>query len=135
MEKGDKPNYDLPDLSKIKRNKYPIYSTFEKKKTDGCLDCLPKGRTCEPSFWDILYSGGEKAGYLDERKLDGLHINAFIELMIRKRSCKDCAKIVKKQSKPGKIEHEIIKNASKAGSKDIFCKSQLNKVNKSKKYK
>nr|GEW69747.1 ATPase, F1/V1/A1 complex, alpha/beta subunit, zinc knuckle CX2CX4HX4C [Tanacetum cinerariifolium] len=142
MEKGEKPNYDLPNLSKIKRNKYPIYSTFEKKKTDCYFDCLPKGRTCEPSFWDILYPGGKKVGYLDERKLDGLHINAFIELMMRKRPrnaqwtlglselvafhiesliCKDCTKIVKKQSKPGKIEHEIIKNASKARSKDIFC--------------
>nr|GEW69647.1 ATPase, F1/V1/A1 complex, alpha/beta subunit, zinc knuckle CX2CX4HX4C [Tanacetum cinerariifolium] len=85
MEKGDKPNYDLPDLSKIKRNKYPIYSTFEKKKTDCYLDCLPKGRTCKPSFWEILYPGGKKAEYLDEGKLDGLHINAFIELMMRKR--------------------------------------------------
>nr|GEY44445.1 hypothetical protein [Tanacetum cinerariifolium] len=85
LEKGDKPNYNLPDLSKIKRNKYPIYNTFEKKKTDCYLDCLPKGRTCEPSFWDILYPGGEKAEYLEERKLDGLHINAFIELMMRKR--------------------------------------------------
>nr|GFC18044.1 hypothetical protein [Tanacetum cinerariifolium] len=73
MEKGEKPNYDFPNLSKIKRNKYPIYSTFEKKKTDCYLDCLPKGRTCEPSFWEILYPGGEK------------HINAFIELMMRKR--------------------------------------------------
>nr|GFC71530.1 hypothetical protein [Tanacetum cinerariifolium] len=72
MEKGDKPNYDLPDLSKIKRNTYPIYSTFEKKKTDCYLDCLPKERTCEPSFWDILYPGGEKAKYLEEGKLDGL---------------------------------------------------------------
>nr|GEX54449.1 phospholipase-like protein [Tanacetum cinerariifolium] len=72
MEKGDKPNYDLPDLSKIKRNKYPIYSTFEKKKTNCYLDCLPKGRTCEPSFWEILYPGGEKVEYLNERKLDGL---------------------------------------------------------------
>nr|GEW98896.1 phospholipase-like protein [Tanacetum cinerariifolium] len=44
MEKGDKPNYDLPDLR----------------------------RTCEPSFWDILYPGGEKAEYLEEGKLDGL---------------------------------------------------------------
>nr|GEZ60819.1 putative no exine formation 1 [Tanacetum cinerariifolium] len=85
MEKGDKPNHDLPDLSKIKRNKYPIYSTFEKKKTDCYLDCLPKGRTCEPSFWDILYPGDEKAEYLNKGKLDGLHINAFIELMMRKR--------------------------------------------------
>nr|GEX09232.1 hypothetical protein [Tanacetum cinerariifolium] len=85
MEKGDKPNYDLSNLSKIKRNKYPIYSTFEKKKTDCYLDCLPKGRTCEPSFWEILYPGGEKAEYIDEGKLDGLHINAFIELMMRKR--------------------------------------------------
>nr|GEU67049.1 phospholipase-like protein [Tanacetum cinerariifolium]GEV40525.1 phospholipase-like protein [Tanacetum cinerariifolium] len=85
MEKDDKPNYDLPDLSKIKRNKYPIYSTFEKKNTDCYLDCLPKGRTCEPSFWEILYPGGEKAEYIDEGKLDGLHINAFIELMMRKR--------------------------------------------------
>nr|GFA67758.1 phospholipase-like protein [Tanacetum cinerariifolium] len=90
MEKGDKPNYALPDLSKLKRNKYPIYSKFEKKKTDCYLDCLPKGRTCEPSFWDILYPGGEKAEYLEEEKLDGLrldglHINAFIELMMRKR--------------------------------------------------
>nr|GFB82035.1 hypothetical protein [Tanacetum cinerariifolium] len=57
MEKGDKPNYDLPDLR----------------------------RTCEPSFWEILYPGGEKAKYIDEGKLDGLHINAFIELMMRKR--------------------------------------------------
>nr|GFA08477.1 hypothetical protein [Tanacetum cinerariifolium] len=63
MEKGDKPKYDLPDLSKIKRNKYAIYSTFEKNKTDCYLDCLPKGRTCEPSFWEILYPGGEKAEY------------------------------------------------------------------------
>nr|GEU96447.1 hypothetical protein [Tanacetum cinerariifolium] len=85
MEKGDKPNYDLSDLSKIKRNKYPIYSTFEKKKTNCYLDCLPKGMTCEPSFWEILYPGGEKAEYIDEGKLDGLHINAFIELMMRKR--------------------------------------------------
>nr|GEW61679.1 hypothetical protein [Tanacetum cinerariifolium] len=84
MKKGDKPNYALPDLSKIKRNQYPTYSTFE-KKTDCYLDCLPKGRTCEPSFWDILYPGGEKAEYLEEGKLGGLHINAFIELMIRKR--------------------------------------------------
>nr|GFA25901.1 hypothetical protein [Tanacetum cinerariifolium] len=72
IEKGDKPNYDLPDLSKIKRNKYPIYSTFEKKKTDCYLDCLPKGKTCEPSFWEILYPGGKKAEYIDEGKLDGL---------------------------------------------------------------
>nr|GEX43060.1 hypothetical protein [Tanacetum cinerariifolium] len=50
MEKGDKPNYDFPDLSKIKRNKYPIYSIFEKKKIDCYLECLPKERTCEPSF-------------------------------------------------------------------------------------
>ncbi|GKB78058.1 hypothetical protein Tco_0944953, partial [Tanacetum coccineum] len=72
MEKGDKPNYDLPDFSKIKRKKYPIYSTFEKKKTDCYLDCFPKGMICEPSFWDVLYPGGEKAEYLEERKLDGL---------------------------------------------------------------
>nr|GEW65920.1 hypothetical protein [Tanacetum cinerariifolium]GEX32993.1 hypothetical protein [Tanacetum cinerariifolium] len=79
MEKGDKPNYDLLDLSKIKRNKYPIYSTFEKKKTDCYLDCLPKGRTCEPSFWDILYPGGKKAEYLEERKLDGLSSSVMEE--------------------------------------------------------
>nr|GEU92389.1 phospholipase-like protein [Tanacetum cinerariifolium] len=85
MEKSDKPNYDLPDLSKIKRNKYPIYNTFEKKKTDCYLDCLSKGRTCEPSFWEILYPGDGKAEYIDEGKLDGLHINAFIELIMRKR--------------------------------------------------
>ncbi|GJT75294.1 putative ribonuclease H-like domain-containing protein [Tanacetum coccineum] len=72
MEKGDKPNYELLNLSKIKRNKYPIYSTFEKKKTDCYLDCLHKGITCEPSFWDILYPGGEKAEYLEQGKLDGL---------------------------------------------------------------
>ncbi|GJW30382.1 phospholipase-like protein, partial [Tanacetum coccineum] len=58
LEKGDKPDYALPDLSKIKRKKYPIYSMFEKKKTDCYLDCLPKGP---------------------------YHINAFIELMMRKR--------------------------------------------------
>nr|GEV15642.1 hypothetical protein [Tanacetum cinerariifolium] len=29
--------------------------------------------------------GDEKAEYLEEGKLDGLHINAFIELMMRKR--------------------------------------------------
>ncbi|GJS41506.1 hypothetical protein Tco_0566549 [Tanacetum coccineum] len=85
LEKGDKPDYSLPDLSKIKRKKYPIYSMFEKKKTDCYLDCLPKGLICEPSFWDVLYPGGEKAEYLEEGKLDGLHINAFIELMMRKR--------------------------------------------------
>ncbi|GKE89015.1 hypothetical protein Tco_1566490, partial [Tanacetum coccineum] len=85
LEKGDKPDYALPDLSKIKRKKYPIYSTFEKKKTDCYLDCLPKGLICEPSFWDVLYPGGEKAEYLEEGKLDGLHINAFIELMMRKK--------------------------------------------------
>nr|GEV02905.1 hypothetical protein [Tanacetum cinerariifolium] len=84
-EKGDKPNYALPDLSKIKRNKYPIYSKFEKKKIDCYLDCLPKGVTCEPSFWDTLYPGGVKDEYLEEGKLDGLYINAFIELMMRKR--------------------------------------------------
>nr|GFA27560.1 hypothetical protein [Tanacetum cinerariifolium] len=72
MKKGDKPNYDLPDLSKIKRNKNPIYSTFEKKKTYCYLGCLPKGITCEPSFWDILYPGGEKVEYLEQGKLDGL---------------------------------------------------------------
>ncbi|GKC51337.1 hypothetical protein Tco_1074082 [Tanacetum coccineum] len=55
MEKGDKPNYDFPYLSKIKRKKNPIYSTFEKKKTDCYLDCFPKGMICEPSFWDVLY--------------------------------------------------------------------------------
>nr|GEU39332.1 reverse transcriptase domain-containing protein [Tanacetum cinerariifolium] len=44
MEKGDKPNYNFPDLR----------------------------RTCEPSFWEILYSSGEKAEYIDEGKLDGL---------------------------------------------------------------
>ncbi|GJT52516.1 hypothetical protein Tco_0978673 [Tanacetum coccineum] len=72
LEKGDKPDYALPDLSKIKRKKYPIYSMFEKKKTDCYLDCLPKGLICEPSFWDVLYPGGEKAEYLEEGKLDGL---------------------------------------------------------------
>nr|GFA03131.1 hypothetical protein [Tanacetum cinerariifolium] len=77
MKKGDKPNYDLLDLSKIKRNKYPIYSTFEKKKTNCYLDCLPKGTTCEPSFWDILYPGGKKAEYLEEGKLDGLESIPF----------------------------------------------------------
>nr|GEX12129.1 phospholipase-like protein [Tanacetum cinerariifolium] len=59
--------------------------TFEKKKIDCYLDCLPKGVTCEPSFWDTLYLGGEKAEYLEKGKLDRLHINAFIELMMRKR--------------------------------------------------
>ncbi|GJV14974.1 putative nucleotidyltransferase, ribonuclease H [Tanacetum coccineum] len=78
MEKGDKPNYELPNLSKIKRNKYPIYSTFEKKKTDCYLDCLHKGITCEPSFWDILYPGGEKAEYLEQGKLDGLVNNPYL---------------------------------------------------------
>ncbi|GKA96147.1 hypothetical protein Tco_0818242 [Tanacetum coccineum] len=72
IEKGDKPKYDFLDLSKIKRNKYPIYSTFEKKKTYCYLDCLPKGITCETSFWDILYPGGEKAEYLEQGNLDGL---------------------------------------------------------------
>ncbi|GJY67986.1 hypothetical protein Tco_0470968 [Tanacetum coccineum] len=37
-----KPSYDLPDLTKIRRCKYPIFTTFEKKKTDCYLDCLPK---------------------------------------------------------------------------------------------
>ncbi|GJU20143.1 phospholipase-like protein [Tanacetum coccineum] len=60
-------------------------SMFEKKKTDCYLDCLPKGLICEPSFWDVLYPGGEKAELTQRRKLDGLHINAFIELMMRKR--------------------------------------------------
>ncbi|GJY11808.1 phospholipase-like protein, partial [Tanacetum coccineum] len=81
MEKGDKPNYDLPDLSKIKRNKYPIYSTFEKKKTNCYLDCFPKGMICEPSFWDVLYPGGEKAEYLEEGKLDGLWTLGLSELV------------------------------------------------------
>nr|GEY76717.1 hypothetical protein [Tanacetum cinerariifolium] len=71
-EKCDKPNYALQDLSKIKRNKYPIYSTFEMKKIDCYLDFLPKGVTCEPIFWDTLYPGGEKAEYLEEGTLDGL---------------------------------------------------------------
>ncbi|GJU87644.1 phospholipase-like protein [Tanacetum coccineum] len=44
LEKGDKPDYSLPDLRLI----------------------------CEPSFWDVLYPGGEKAEYLEEGKLDGL---------------------------------------------------------------
>nr|GEU52784.1 hypothetical protein [Tanacetum cinerariifolium] len=57
MEKGDKPNYEFSDLRV----------------------------TCETSFWDIFYPGGEKAEYLEKGKLDGLHINAFIELMMRKR--------------------------------------------------
>ncbi|GJV41553.1 hypothetical protein Tco_1419993 [Tanacetum coccineum] len=48
-------------------------------------DKTNKGITCEPSFWDILYPGGEKAEYLEQGKLDGPHINAFIELMMRKR--------------------------------------------------
>nr|GEV25238.1 phospholipase-like protein [Tanacetum cinerariifolium] len=72
MEKNHKPNFDLPDLRKIKRNKYPIYTTFEKKKTDCYLDCFYKEMTCETSFWDILYSGGEKVDYLEQGKLDGL---------------------------------------------------------------
>nr|GEV41404.1 hypothetical protein [Tanacetum cinerariifolium] len=81
-EKGDKPNYALPDLSKIKRNKYPIYSTFEKKKKTNCyLDCLPKGVTCEPSFWDTLYPSGKKAEYLEEGKLDGLWTLRLSELV------------------------------------------------------
>nr|GEX29131.1 phospholipase-like protein [Tanacetum cinerariifolium] len=46
--------------------------TTTEKKTDCYLDCLPKGRTCEPSFWDTLYPGGEKAEYLEDWKLDGL---------------------------------------------------------------
>ncbi|GJU25495.1 hypothetical protein Tco_1164116 [Tanacetum coccineum] len=71
MEKSDKPNFDLPDLRKIKRNKYPIYSTFEKKKTECYLDCLRKGIRRETSFWDILYPCGEKADYLEQEKLDG----------------------------------------------------------------
>nr|GEY10566.1 hypothetical protein [Tanacetum cinerariifolium] len=40
---------------------------------------------CETKFWDILYPGGEKFDYVDQRKLKGYHINAFIELMMRKR--------------------------------------------------
>ncbi|GJT18433.1 phospholipase-like protein [Tanacetum coccineum] len=44
LEKGEKPDYSLPDLRLI----------------------------CEPSFWDVLYPGGEKAEYLEEGKLDGL---------------------------------------------------------------
>ncbi|GKA02933.1 hypothetical protein Tco_0675714, partial [Tanacetum coccineum] len=80
-----KPSYDLPDLTKIKRCKYPIFTTFEKKKTDCYLDCLPKGRVCETSFWDILWPGGENVDYMEQGMLDGLHINAFIELMMRKR--------------------------------------------------
>ncbi|GJY90802.1 phospholipase-like protein [Tanacetum coccineum] len=82
-----KPSYDLPDLTKIRRGKYPIFTTFEKKKTDCYLDCLPKGRVCETSFWDILWPGGENVDYLEQGMLDGLHINAFIEVMMRKRPC------------------------------------------------
>ncbi|GJV54827.1 phospholipase-like protein, partial [Tanacetum coccineum] len=82
-----KPSYDLPDLTKIRRCKYPIFTTFEKKKTDCYLDCLPKGRVCETSFWDILWPGGENVDYLEQGMLDGLHINAFIEVMMRKRPC------------------------------------------------
>ncbi|GJY93995.1 hypothetical protein Tco_0509777 [Tanacetum coccineum] len=82
-----KPSYDLPDLTKIKRCKYPIFTTFEKKKTDCYLDCLPKGRVCETSFWDILWPGGENVDYMEQGMLDGLHINAFIEVMMRKRPC------------------------------------------------
>ncbi|GKE63447.1 phospholipase-like protein, partial [Tanacetum coccineum] len=82
-----KPSYDLPDLTKIRRCKYPIFTTFEKKKTDCYLDCLPKGRVCETSFWDILWPGGQNVDYLEQGMLDGLHINAFIEVMMRKRPC------------------------------------------------
>ncbi|GJZ33265.1 hypothetical protein Tco_0578701 [Tanacetum coccineum] len=53
MEKGDKPNYVLPDLSMI----------------------------CDPSFWDVLYPGGEKAEYLEEGNLDGLWTLGLSELV------------------------------------------------------
>ncbi|GJT53607.1 hypothetical protein Tco_0988661 [Tanacetum coccineum] len=75
-----KPSYDLPDLTKIRRGKYPIFTTFEKKKTDCYLDCLPKGRVCETSFWDILWPGGENVDYVKQGMLDGL-------VMMRKRPC------------------------------------------------
>nr|GEY05417.1 hypothetical protein [Tanacetum cinerariifolium] len=43
----------------------------------------PPASTTMPS--DTLYPGGKKAEYLEEGKHDGLHINAFIKLMMRKR--------------------------------------------------
>ncbi|GJX48562.1 phospholipase-like protein [Tanacetum coccineum] len=36
---------------------------------------LEKGLICEPSFWDVLYPGGEKAELTQRRKLDGLRLS------------------------------------------------------------
>ncbi|GJZ22235.1 hypothetical protein Tco_0559274 [Tanacetum coccineum] len=51
IEKRGKSNFDLLDLSKIKRkDKYLIYTTFENNKTECYLDCLRKGMRCETRF-------------------------------------------------------------------------------------
>nr|GEW08024.1 phospholipase-like protein [Tanacetum cinerariifolium] len=64
---------DIKDVTKdAAKDTISVPMTTTEKKTDCYLDCLPKGRTCEPSFWDILYPDGEKAEYLEEGKLDGL---------------------------------------------------------------
>nr|GEY99283.1 hypothetical protein [Tanacetum cinerariifolium] len=50
----------------------------------GSIDILESRLLALELLGDSL-PGGEKVEYIDEGKLDGLHINAFIELMKRKR--------------------------------------------------
>ncbi|GKC46707.1 hypothetical protein Tco_1064429, partial [Tanacetum coccineum] len=79
MEKRGKSNFDLLDLSKIKRkDKYLIYTTFKNNKTECYLDCLRKGMRCETRFWDILYPDRIKVDYIDHGKLEGYVVLAKI---------------------------------------------------------
>ncbi|GKC51702.1 hypothetical protein Tco_1074447 [Tanacetum coccineum] len=61
LEKGDKPDY-----------RYDHIGTHDDYR----------GLICEPSFWDVLYPGGEKAEYLEEGKLDGLRMRLSMESVV-----------------------------------------------------
>nr|GFA90720.1 hypothetical protein [Tanacetum cinerariifolium] len=79
---GDIPAYMSPGLSytspaSTAQNSLPLANRRKLRvrrtplKLKSPMRCYSR-RICEPSFWDILYPGGEKAKYLEEGKLDGL---------------------------------------------------------------
>ncbi|GJX01749.1 hypothetical protein Tco_0185662 [Tanacetum coccineum] len=62
----------------------PASTTMAHVSTISVPMTTTKDFICEPSFWDVLYPGGEKAEYLEEGKLDGLwafHIDSGLKIV------------------------------------------------------
>nr|GEZ79521.1 hypothetical protein [Tanacetum cinerariifolium] len=92
-------------------------------------------RSCPTSFKDGLRASVSHLPILTDSIILILVLFSLAEQKAIKDKGKNCAKITKKQSKPGKIEHEIAKNAQKPDQRTFSVQFNKAKALQKPKYK